>query len=318
MTRFSVIVPVFNRAHCVADALRSILCQTRRPDEVIVVDDGSTDALRPVLEQFTGRVAVLRQENSGVSAARNAGARAARGNWLTFLDSDDIWMPGRLKLLEKDLVESNCHAICHLGDAIYQTPTEARSLFSMRGAPSRQTLRRHSNDPLRFVISGMTTQSAAIRRDAFWSVGGFDESLRFFEDTDLFCRLALRGKFLISRDVLAIIRRLSVTETALTDAADADPALGCRAQIYTYRKLLSGDLSSQNRKLVRRQLSGAIFRLACYSPLSERAKLLRDAASIHPRPFTARVKSTLAALPGDRGMQLMLRNPGKLDRRLGR
>jgi len=94
----SVIIPTYNRAGSVVRAVESALNQTAPPMEVIVVDDGSTDATPEALRPFGDRIVYIRQENQGVSAARNAGIAASRGSLIAFLDSDDIWMPWKLEL----------------------------------------------------------------------------------------------------------------------------------------------------------------------------------------------------------------------------
>src|SRR4030042_1119324 len=93
----SVIIPTYNRAALVAEAVASVLAQTWRDFEVLVVDDGSTDGTAAALAPFAGQVTVLhRPSRGGVSAARNRGIAAARGQWLAFLDSDDLWLPEKL------------------------------------------------------------------------------------------------------------------------------------------------------------------------------------------------------------------------------
>ena len=95
--RVSVIIPSFNRAHCIAGSVESVLAQSFQDLEVIVVDDGSTDNTQEVLARFGNRIRVIRQDNGGVSAARNAGMRAARASWIAFQDSDDMWRPEKLQ-----------------------------------------------------------------------------------------------------------------------------------------------------------------------------------------------------------------------------
>ncbi|MGH8246665.1 MAG: glycosyltransferase family 2 protein [Gammaproteobacteria bacterium] len=95
-TRISVIIPAFNRGHTLQRALNSVHAQTRCADEIFVVDDGSTDNTAEVLMRYP-RVQCIRLENRGVSAARNAGIRAATGDWLAFLDSDDEWRQRKLE-----------------------------------------------------------------------------------------------------------------------------------------------------------------------------------------------------------------------------
>ena len=92
----SVVIPVYNRASLVRRAVDSVLQQDTPAAEVIVVDDGSTDGTAPVLASYGGAIRVLRQENQGVSAARNHGVAASGGALIAFLDSDDRWLPGKL------------------------------------------------------------------------------------------------------------------------------------------------------------------------------------------------------------------------------
>ncbi len=93
----SVVIPTYNRAQMVSEAVRSVLEQTFGDLEVIVVDDGSTDGTREALKPHADKIRYLRQENSGVSAARNRGIAEARGSLIAFLDSDDLWLPAKLK-----------------------------------------------------------------------------------------------------------------------------------------------------------------------------------------------------------------------------
>ena len=93
----SVIIPAFNRGYCLANTLRSVLAQTFTDFEIIVVDDGSTDDTAAVARSFGDRVRLVSQKNCGPAAARNAGIRSARGRWIAFQDSDDLWHPKKLE-----------------------------------------------------------------------------------------------------------------------------------------------------------------------------------------------------------------------------
>src|SRR5690348_12724766 len=98
MPPISVIIPTYNHARFLAAAIDSALSQTLKPTEVIVVDDGSTDETSSVLEAFGDKVRVIRQKNHGVAGARNRGAEMAAGEYLAFLDADDVWLPRKLEM----------------------------------------------------------------------------------------------------------------------------------------------------------------------------------------------------------------------------
>src|SRR5947209_2263946 len=97
MTSTSAVIPVRNGAEYIADAIRSVLDQTAPPLECLVIDDGSTDATPEIVRSFGTRVAYVCQSHAGVSAARNHGARRARGELVAFLDHDDVWLPTKLE-----------------------------------------------------------------------------------------------------------------------------------------------------------------------------------------------------------------------------
>src|SRR6185295_2750617 len=99
-TGISVVVPTYNRARLVVRAVESVLAQTRPPDELIVVDDGSTDDTPAALARFGDRVRLVSQRNAGAAAARNNGLALASRPWAAFLDSDDVWVPDHLHLLD--------------------------------------------------------------------------------------------------------------------------------------------------------------------------------------------------------------------------
>src|ERR1700722_18304182 len=117
----SVVIPTYNRAHAVPGAIESALGQTLAPSEVIVVDDGSEDGTRERLMPYMDRIVYIYQENQGVSSARNNGIRAAKGDLIAFLDSDDVWHPRKLELQLQFLQE---HAeIALVGAVSFVDPT---------------------------------------------------------------------------------------------------------------------------------------------------------------------------------------------------
>src|ERR1035441_1748168 len=110
----SVIIPVYNSDHRLVDAINSLLSQTHPVHELIVVDDGSSDPVTlSILESYSDRIALIRQLNSGASAARNRAAQLASGTWLAFLDSDDQWLPDKLEKQVAEIGRNAGVALCY-------------------------------------------------------------------------------------------------------------------------------------------------------------------------------------------------------------
>lgn len=180
----SVIIPTYNRAALVVEAVASVLGQTWSDYELIVVDDGSTDATLAVLAPYRDRLQVLRHpRRRGVSAARNTGARKARGEWLAFLDSDDLWLPEKLTRQLGWLT-------AHPGLQIAQTE-ELWLRHGRRVNPGR----RHRKPGGRIFLPSLnlclvSPSAVILRRTLFWEMGGFDEALPACEDYDLWLRLS--------------------------------------------------------------------------------------------------------------------------------
>ena len=182
----SVVIPTYNRAALLREAIASVLRQCYAPLELIVVDDGSTDAtvacLRPLRE-----LRIVRQDHTGMPGqARNAGARVARGEYLAFLDSDDLWLPHKLAVQVAAAVAA--------GDAINHT--RERWLRGARVVSQRGQHHRRSGDlfadSLRKCIIGPST--VLLRRAAFEEAGGFREDLEIAEDYELWLRLTARHR----------------------------------------------------------------------------------------------------------------------------
>jgi glycosyltransferase involved in cell wall biosynthesis len=173
-TTFTAILPVYNRSACLVEAIASILAQDAAPDEVVVVDDGSVEDLTPILAPFGDRIRVHRQPNGGAAAARNSGARLAQGTWLVFLDSDDIWHPGRMLALRRDLGQLGTEerVIAHIGDVRYVGPGYTHRLFDLKRMAFPDDAAKRLERPLSLMLSGMTLQGAAVRRSAWTALGG--------------------------------------------------------------------------------------------------------------------------------------------------
>ena len=181
-SRISAIIPTFNRAHLLPRAVDSILSQTLPPHSVIIVDDGSTDGTEKLIKKNYPEIKYLKQDNLGVSAARNAGITATSCEWLAFLDSDDEWLPEKLARQMEVLNLAPAMKICH-SDEIW-----------IRNGKRVNPLKKHSKSggwmfKKALPICCISPSSAMIHRSVFDNVGLFEESLPACEDYDLWLRV---------------------------------------------------------------------------------------------------------------------------------
>ena len=179
----SIIIPYYKQPAFVTEAVRSAKSQTYSYIEIIVVDDGSPEPVEPLLRNIEG-VRLVRTQNGGVAAARNAGFQRSSGEYLVFLDSDDVLLPGAVE--------------AHL-EALLTSPTAGLSFGSIalidesgRQIRAPHICRPRKNYFLTFLESNPIgcPGAAMIRRDAFVEAGLFDESLRVSEDYDLYLKIA--------------------------------------------------------------------------------------------------------------------------------
>lgn len=182
MPAVSVIIPAYNAEPFIEDTVRSVLDQTFSDLEVILVDDGSTDGTVARLEKFGDRIRVERQGNGGVAKARNTGVRIATGEWIAFLDADDLWLPDKLERQlaapSAVMVYSDRYNIGARGEL-----PELQSLVTpMHGGDVFVTLLTDGN----FI----TNTSVMVRRALFEQMGGFFTGLNGTEDWDLWIRIA--------------------------------------------------------------------------------------------------------------------------------
>lgn len=207
----SAVIPTYNRRTQVLRAIDSVFAQTIPVDEVIVVDDGSTDGTcQAILGQYGARVTLIRQENLGVSAARNKAVEYARGSWVAFLDSDDVWHPAK--------IERQFEALDQLGDGFGVCFTNCKftgTLAKDANAFENAGLKVDSAfGPLSKVLEsvlarecGIYVQSSLVVRALLIEIGGFDENLGLLEDADIFFRLSFKTRFCFVAEPLVTIDR---------------------------------------------------------------------------------------------------------------
>ena len=208
----SAIVATYNRADIVGQAIESILGQTYKNIEVLVVDDGSTDGTQEALRRFGNRIRVVRQENAGPGAARNRGIEIARGELIAFQDSDDIWLPTKLERQVRLLEKAGPTVPCCLCNAILRF-SSGRTTSSFENAPIRPDLEEGIWDnPTQILLTRfiLFNQMVIVRRSVLEKLRGFNANFRCLEDYDLALRLSLEGPWAFIREPLAIWNQGSV------------------------------------------------------------------------------------------------------------
>lgn len=191
--RLSVVIPAFNAATTVRSAVGSALRQTVPVLEVIVVDDGSADATAQVVSAIEDpRVALITQANGGPAAARNAGIAAARGEWVAFLDADDLWLPGYVEAALAALRATPNPGFAYTDAYVFDTGRgQVRVQPAMRAIvpppPDRESFL------TALVRRNFVFTSATVPASVLAAVGGFDESLRLSEEYDLWLRILVAG-----------------------------------------------------------------------------------------------------------------------------
>jgi glycosyltransferase involved in cell wall biosynthesis len=253
----SVIIPTYNRAHVVPEAIESVLLQTYPHIEVIVVDDGSTDNTPECLQQFASRVRVITQANAGPAAARNRGIEVAKGELIAFLDSDDLWLPTKLErqvtLLEQAGMSVPC-CVCNI--RMQWSELEACSFDIAALDPHlEEGIWANAGEVLstRFLLF---TQGVVIRREVLGRIGGFDESLWLLEDHELALRLSLESPWGFIRDPLVIWRESKTGSLYQSAARDEIRQVEPLVEILDRHlsRLQKSSVRNTIRKSVRREL----------------------------------------------------------------
>jgi glycosyltransferase involved in cell wall biosynthesis len=197
----SVVIPVYNAEATIGAAIESVRGQTYSDFEIIVIDDGSTDSTPSRVKGFGDRIRYVCQENEGVGAARNRGVAEARGEYVAFLDADDLWLRRKLEKQvevlqsEMDLAAVQCSA--------YLVDDRLRVIEALRCSPTQDSCL----DYLLFRNLPSFGSSALVRRARIQAVGGFATDLRAIEDWDMVCRLARNGRVRSIPDFLVLYRQ---------------------------------------------------------------------------------------------------------------
>jgi glycosyltransferase involved in cell wall biosynthesis len=186
MKTISVIIPTYNYARYLRDAIDSVLAQTVAPLEIIVVDDGSTDDTPQVLAAYGEKIRAIHQSNLGVAAARNTGLAAARGECIAFLDSDDLWLPRKLELQIARLESDPSLGLVHCGAETFDGEATLDVLEGMKGWVGEAILR------LDRMVIPVPGSGILLPKRIIGEVGDFDVRLPPSDDWDLCYRVAAR------------------------------------------------------------------------------------------------------------------------------
>jgi glycosyltransferase involved in cell wall biosynthesis len=257
----SVVIPTYNRAAFTLQAIESVLEQSFPPQEIVVVDDGSTDETPEVLAGLEGRVRYIRRRNGGIASARNTGVRHARGRYIAFLDSDDLWAPRRLEAMFATLGRARDERASAIATAAHMCDAQGRPTGKIVGS---RTPRLGTGDLLLRHKGRINGTGILVEREVLTRLGGFREDLDCAEDCDLLLRLSRLGPILIVPEPLLLYRchsgNISSTH-ALRDAASwirlldhqtrEDPAL-----VEEHAAALRRCYASQYRRLGKRLLEG--------------------------------------------------------------
>jgi glycosyltransferase involved in cell wall biosynthesis len=256
----SVVIPTFNRAWILPEAVASVLSQTFENFELIVVDDGSTDGTLSLLENVKD-IRVVAQENKGVSAARNSGIEAAAGDYLAFLDSDDLWLPEKL-------ASQMAFFKAHPESMICQT----QEIWIRNGKRINPRERHRKASGMFFERSLelclVSPSAVVIRRNLLEAVGRFDEALPACEDYDLWLRIGARYP------VFLVDKPLVIKRGGHADQLSASRGLD-KYRIQSLKKLLDGDRLSRDQ----RQAAAAVLRKKCEIYAAGCSKRGRDEAA---------------------------------------
>ena len=261
----SVVIPTYNRAKLVMNAIDSVLAQTSPVEEIIVVDDGSTDDTPFMLERareanprMSQVVRYFHQDNRGQSVARNKGLQEANGEWVAFLDSDDIWLPEKLEYQLRALQEFENEAGACFTDVQFMGTSHDRStVFELRGEDGRG-LTGLIPDSVGLMLDRAGTPPVWVptlvtKTDLARGVGGFDPKLRFGEDEDFLFRLACKTSFcFVNRPLVVVDRSPAQGRHAGTNAQWDRVEFRLEQNQYRYEKQLR--LSEGMPRWVRRSI----------------------------------------------------------------
>ena len=307
-SRFSVVIPAFNAAATLARAIESVQAQSWPVHEIIVVDDGSTDATAEVARRFAGAVRLIRQTNSGVSVARNAGAAAATGDWLAFLDADDWYAEDRIKL-HAEWIAADATLDCLTGDYEYRDDAgtllgtsmaqhESGRMMLAKAAGAARVVMESPAEIAAFVADHFgDTHTLSLPRSRFIELGGYPTGYKVCEDVHFLTRLVAK-----SRRIGVISQSLGVYVIHGASATRRNPVAAQRENVRTLTDLarLAENFPAAVREGVAARMNSARYNLGC--ALSKRGQRVAAINAVLPmlvaRPGWQSLRAVLSMLKG--------------------
>lgn len=306
--RFSVIIPAFNAEKTLARAIESVRAQSWPVHEIIVVDDGSTDATAAVAAGFGDAVYLIRQKNSGVSVARNAGAAAATGDWLAFLDADDWYAPDRIKL-HAEWIAEDATLDCLTGDYEYRdsggmllgtsmAQHESGRMMLAKAAGGARVVMETPAEIAAFVADHFgDTHTLSVARARFAELGGYPTGFKVCEDVHFLTRLVAS-----SRRIGVVCQSLGVYVIHGGSATRRNPVDAQRENVHTLNDLarLAKNFPAPVRQGVVARMQGARYNLGCALSRSGRRIAAVNAVlpSLIARPSWQGLRTVLSMLRG--------------------
>ncbi len=243
MPKVSVVIPTYNRLPMLKEAVDSVLAQSFEDMELIVVDDGSADGTAEEMKRYGGRVKLIQHsQNKGVSAARNRGILHARGKYIAFLDSDDLWVKGKLRIQVSFLEDNPHYPICYTDE-----------IWIRRGKRVNPMLKHAKYSGWIFEkclpLCIISPSSVMMRRTFFSKVGLFDEALPVCEDYDFWLRVSARFP------IFFIDRKLIVKRGGHPDQLSQRSWGNDRCRVIALEKLLSEPyIGSEEREMILKEM----------------------------------------------------------------
>ncbi|MEM7131334.1 MAG: glycosyltransferase family 2 protein [Chloroflexota bacterium] len=263
----SVVIPTYNREDLIQRAIESALNQSNPPDEIIVVDDGSTDGTRAILEGYGSKIHSIFQENSGSAVARDRGIRSASSEWVALLDSDDFWHLEHLQRMLSAIEQTDGRANYYFADTLHPPDRGVESRWAAVGfEPNAQVnLIEDGSEWALMNPQPMMLQSSVFSRSVYVAAGGFLPELRFRDDTHIFLKLGLNQSICAVCGIGAEMTSDGDPNQRLTlSYSRAKLEMGHHMQVWMFSDLLASlpALHKDAKTEIQRRLVGAHYSLA--------------------------------------------------------